>query len=213
MGSGRWRKPRLVSSTRPADSSNHSQGGGLRPLILFLRGYSMEITSQTAHSFQLSAFRDHCRIPWTDDNSALQRSLDAGVSMWEKVTNWYTRATTIEIAILPGMQVPFGPAAAISSVTKYKDGVSQGAVTSDWYLANVWGSREWRLTASGSWDTRCEYRASMTVAGSVTPDVKVGVFDLGNHLYRDREGVSPLSLNSVPLSLRTLIQNHQLGGM
>lgn len=173
----------------------------------------MEITSQTAHSFQLSAFRDHCRIPWTDDNAALQRSLDAGVSMWEKATNWYTRATTIEIAILPGMQIPFGPAAAISSVTKFTDGVSQGAVTTDWYLANVWGSTEWRLTASGSWDIRSEYRASMTVAGSVPPDVKVAVFDLGNHLFTDREGVSPLTLNDVPLSLRTLIQNYQLGGL
>ena len=58
----------------------------------------MKITSQSAHNFQLSAFRDHCRIPWTDDNSALQRSLDAGVSMWEKATNWYLRATTVEIA-------------------------------------------------------------------------------------------------------------------
>ena len=146
-------------------------------------------------------------------DGSYKRSLDAGVSMWEKATNWYTRATTIEIAILPGMQIPFGPAAAISSVTKFTDGVSQGAVTTDWYLANVWGSTEWRLTASGSWDIRSEYRASMTVAGSVPPDVKVAVFDLGNHLFTDREGVSPLTLNDVPLSLRTLIQNYQLGGL
>jgi hypothetical protein len=112
------------------------------------------------------------------------------------------------------MQVPFGPAAAISSVTKFKDGVSQGAVTSDWYLANVWGSRELRLTASGSWDTRCEYRASMTVAGSVPPDVKVAVFDLGNHLFTDREGsVTGTIVSEIPLSLRTLIQNYQLGGL
>ena len=174
----------------------------------------MKITSQSAHNFQLAAFRDHCRIPWSDDNSALQRSLDAGVTLWETITNWYTRATTVEIAItVPGMQIPFGPAATISSVTKYKDGVSQGAVTTDWYLANGWGAAAFRLTASGSWDAHCEYRASMAVVGDVTPLVKCGVFDLGNHLYRDREGVSNFTMTSVPVSLQTIIQNHQLGGM
>jgi len=173
----------------------------------------MKITSQSAHNFQLAAFRDHCRIPWSDDNSALQRSLDAGVTLWETITNWYTRATTVEIAILPGMQVPFGPSPTISSVTKYRDGVSQGAVTTDWYLANVWGATEFRLTASGSWDARCEYRASMAVTGDVSPLVKCGVFDLGNHLFSDREGVSNFSMTDVPISLRTIIQNHQLGGL
>ena len=173
----------------------------------------MKITSQSAHNFQLSAFRDHCRIPWTDDNSALQRSLDAGVSMWEKATNRYLRATAIEIAILPGMQVPFGPSPTISSVTKYRDGVSEGAVTTDWYLANVWGATEFRLTASGTWDTRCEYRAAVAVTGDVSPLVKCAVFDLGNHLFSDREGVSNFAMTDVPISLRTIIQNHQLGGL
>ena len=173
----------------------------------------MKITSQSAHNFQLAAFRDHCRIPWSNDNSALQRSLDAGVTLWETITNWYTRATTVEIAILPGMQVPFGPDPTISSVTKYRDGVSEGAVTTDWYLANVWGATEFRLTASGSWSTQCEYRASMSVTGDVTPLVKCGVFDLGNHLFSDREGVSNFAMTDVPISLRTIIQNHQLGGL
>ena len=174
----------------------------------------MKITSQSAHNFQLAAFRDHCRIPWSDDNSALQRSLDAGVTLWETITNWYTRATTVEIAItVPGMQIPFGPAPTISSVTKYRDGVSEGAVTIDWYLANGWGAAAFRLTASGSWDAQCEYRASMSVTGDVTPLVKCAVFDLGNHLFSDREGVSNFAMTDVPISLRTIIQNHQLGGL
>jgi len=174
----------------------------------------MKITSQSAHNFQLAAFRDHCRIPWSDDNSALQRSLDAGVTLWETMTNWFTRATTVEIAItVPGMQIPFGPDSTISSVTKYKDGVSQGAVTSDWYLSNGWGAAAFRLTASGSWDAHCEYRASVSVVGDVTPLVKCGVFDLGNHLFSDREGVSNFAMTDVPISLRTIIQNHQLGGL
>jgi len=175
----------------------------------------MKITSQSAHNFQLAAFRDHCRIPWSDDNSALQRSLDAGVTLWETMTNWFTRATTVEIAItVPGMQIPFGPDSTISSVTKYKDGVSQGAVTSDWYLSNGWGAAAFRLTASGSWDAHCEYRASVSVVGDVTPLVKCGVFDLGNHLFTDREGsVTGTIVSEIPLSLRTIIQNHQLGGL
>jgi len=175
----------------------------------------MKITSQSAHNFQLAAFRDHCRIPWSDDNSALQRSLDAGVTLWETMTNWFTRATTVEIPItVPGMQIPFGPDSTISSVTKYKDGVSQGAVTSDWYLSNGWGAAAFRLTASGSWDAHCEYRASVSVVGDVTPLVKCGVFDLGNHLFTDREGsVTGTIVSEIPLSLRTIIQNHQLGGL
>ena len=175
----------------------------------------MKITSQSAHNFQLAAFRDHCRIPWSDDNSALQRSLDAGVTLWETMTNWYTRSTTVEIAItVPGMQIPFGPDSTISSVTKFKDGVSQGAVTSDWYLSNGWGAAAFRLTASGSWDAHCEYRASVSVVGDVTPLVKCGVFDLGNHLFTDREGsVTGTIVSEIPLSLRTIIQNHQLGGL
>ena len=59
----------------------------------------MDITAQTAHGFQLSEFRDHCRIPWTTDDPAIQRSLDGGVSMWETSTNWYLRATTITLPI------------------------------------------------------------------------------------------------------------------
>lgn len=173
----------------------------------------MEITAQTAHSFQLSEFRDHCRIPWTDDDPALQRSLDAGVTLWERSTNWFLRNTTVSIAVKPGMAVPFGPAPVLASMTKYEDGISLGAVSTEWFLANVWGGREFSLTSTGSWSPAYEYLASVTVAGDVRPDVKVAVFDLGNHMFTDREGVSPVTMHNIPLSLRTLIANYQLGGL
>lgn len=174
----------------------------------------MEITSQTAHSFQLSEFRDHCRVPWTDDDPALQRSLDGAVSLWERFTNWFLRATVVEIAITPGMIVPFGPSPALSTVTEYRWGVSEGLVSTEWYLKNVWGSRSFRLTDTGTWSPDYEYIASVTVAGEVSPAAKVAVFDLGNHLFTDREGtVTGVAISEVPLSLRTLIQNHQLGGL
>jgi hypothetical protein len=54
----------------------------------------------------------------------------------------------------------------------------------------------------------------MSVTGDVPADVKVAVFDLGNHLFTDREGsVTGTIVSEIPLSLRTLIQNYQLGGL
>jgi hypothetical protein len=42
----------------------------------------------------------------------------------------------------------------------------------------------------------------------------VAVFDLGNHMFTDREGtVTGTIISEVPLSLRTLIANYQLGGL
>ena len=111
------------------------------------------------------------------------------------------------------MAVPFGPAPVLASMTKYQDGVSLGTVNTEWFLANVWGGREFCLTSTGSWSSAYEYLASVTVAGDVRPDVKVAVFDLGNHMFTDREGVSPVTMHNIPLSLRTLIANYQLGGL
>jgi len=174
----------------------------------------MDITAQTAHAFQLSEFRDHCRIPWTDDNPALQRSLDGAVSLWESATNWYLRATTIELPIAPGMSVPFGPAPTITTVVRNQYGVLVDTVTDQWFLRRRWGARAFELAKSGAWSTGYEYIATMQVAGSVTPAVKAGVYDLGNHIFTDREGtVTGTIISEVPLSLRTIIANHQLGGL
>ena len=176
----------------------------------------MEITAQTAHGFQLSEFRDHCRIPssWSENDPSLQRSLDGAVSLWEVSTNWYLRATTIEIAILPGMSVPFGPSPTLTSVARNQYGVLVSTVTTEWYIKRRWGARAFGQTATGTWSPAYEYIATMQVPGSVTPAVKAGVFDLGHHLFQDRrgviEGVTPAD---VPLSLRTILTNHQLGGL
>ena len=175
----------------------------------------MDITAQTAHGFQLSEFRDHCRIPWTTDDPAIQRSLDGGVSMWETSTNWYLRATTITLPITPEMTVPFGPAPTITSVAKNQYGALVSTVTdrvvhqSTLGRSSVWADSDGYMVSSAY-----EYIATMQVAGSVTPAVKSAVFDLGYHLWRDREGsVVGAMVSEIPLSLRTIISNHQLGGL
>mgnify|MGYP003632205473 FL=1 len=174
----------------------------------------MDITAQTAHGFQLSEFRDHCRIPWTTDDPAIQRSLDGGVSMWETSTNWYLRATTITLPITPEMTVPFGPAPTITSVVKNQYGALVSTVTDQWFINRRWGARAFGQTATGTFSSAYEYIATMQVAGSVTPAVKSAVFDLGYHLWRDREGsIVGAMVAEIPLSLRTIIANHQLGGL
>ena len=174
----------------------------------------MDITAQTAHGFQLSEFRDHCRIPWTTDDPAIQRSLDGGVSMWETSTNWYLRATTITMPITPGLTVPIGPDPTITSVAKNQYGALVATVTAEWYVNRRYGARAFEQSATGTWSPAFEYIATMQIAGSVTPAAKAAVFQLGYNLWQDRRGsVVGAMVAEIPHSLRTIISNHQLGGL
>ena len=134
--------------------------------------------------------------------------------MWETSTNWYLRATTITLPITPGLTVPIGPEPTITSVAKNQYGALVSTVTAEWYVNRRNGVRSFDLSSTGTWSPGFEYIATMQVAGSVTPAIKAAVFDLGTTLWRDRQGsVVGTIVAEMPHSLRTIISNHQLGGL
>ena len=174
----------------------------------------MYIVSQTAHTLQLAEFRDHCRIPWTDDDPALQRSLDAAVRLWEASTNWYIRTTRVRFNAYAGLCIPGGPSLALTEVFKQIDGVDDTDVTSSWFLEHQYGG--WKLQAKRqptvSYNPHDTYRADVTYSGVVSDAVKMGIYDWAHLLFREREGmIVGTSVSKIPMTLQSIVQQFQRG--
>lgn len=174
----------------------------------------MQIIAQSAASVQLAEFRDHCRIPWTDDDPALQRSLDGAIQLWESATNYYVRQTDVRFDGYPGLCIPGRIDATLQQVYKMLDGAVVEDVTTDWYLRQGYGVAYVDIKSTGTWSAGHDYRVDVRYAGGISNAVKLAIFDIGNHLFRDRQGVvTGTIVSELPLSLRTIIANFQRGGL
>lgn len=174
----------------------------------------MQIIAQTDPVVQLAEFRDHCRIPWTDDDAALTRSLNGAIQLWESATNYYVRQTDVRFDCYPGLCIPGKNDATIVQVYKTKDGTDVEDVTTDWYVRRGWGVAYVDVKSTGSFSRGNDYRVDIRYTGGLTNAVKLAVFDIGNHLFRDRQGVvTGTIVSELPLSLRTIIANFQRGGI
>jgi len=176
----------------------------------------MQIISQADHTFQLSEFRDHCRIPWTDDDPALQRSLDGAVNLWETATGWWLRQTRIRFDAYAGMIIPGGPVPTLVEVYEQIDSVDETDVTASWYLRSRYGSYELttKRAANNRYNPSKQYRADVQFAGSLTNAVKLGVFDWGNLLFREREGfITGTTSSKMPMTLQSIVQSYQRAGI
>ena len=174
----------------------------------------LEIVTQTAHAYQLSEFRDHCRIPWTDDDPAIQRSLDAAVLSWERMTNHYVRATTIDCTLKPGDIIPFGPAPTLTSVTQVDlDTDAETTVTADWAIRRGWGASVMSLRSDGDWiPAEYEYRFRLATAGSSDAMIKAAVFGIGEHFFKNRGLVETGTIVvDIPYTVRAIVSNYQKG--
>jgi len=175
----------------------------------------LQITSQSAHAFQLAEFRDHVGIGYTDDDPALQRSLDTAVTFWEHTTQFYTRDTTFTLdwySMVSTVPVGGGTLALSSVVRLDPDGSTTETVTSDWFLTRTLGEQVVRLTDAGDFRNGHRYTGTFTVtAADVTADVKAAVFALGNHFFMNRSTVEEVSMYTVPFSVRAIIGMYQKG--
>lgn len=174
----------------------------------------MQIVSQSAHTLQLSEFRDHCRIPWTDDDAALTRSLNAAVRLWETATNWYIRTTRARFDAYANMCVPGGPSPTIVEVYEQTDGVDSTDVSSSWFLRQQYGVYKLQLDANPThaYSPHKQYRLDVQYAGTVTDDVKLGIYDWANVLFRDREGyIVGTTAAKMPMTLQQIVSSYQRG--
>ena len=173
----------------------------------------LEIVTQTAHAYQLSEFRDHCRIPWTDDDPAIQRSLDAAVLSWERMTNHYVRATTIDCTLKPGDIIPFGPAPTLTSVTQVDlDTDAETTVTADWAIRRGWGASVMTLRSDGDWiPGEYEYVFRLATAGSSDAMIKAAIFGIGEHFFQHRGVVDAGGYVEIPYTVRAIVSNYQKG--
>lgn len=175
----------------------------------------MQTISQTAHTLQLAEFRDHCRIPWTDDDPALQRSLDAAVLLWETTTNWYIRNTVIRFDAFANMCLPGGPDIELVEVYTVEDGSDVDDVTASWFIRKQYGAFKLVAMRSGAntYSPNMTYRADVRYLGSLPASVKFGIYDWAHVLFRDRTGVEHTAASKMPLSLQSIITIHQRGVM
>lgn len=173
----------------------------------------MQIVSQSAHTLQLAEFRDHCRIPWTDDDPALSRSLEAAVLLWETTTNWYIRQTVVRFDAYANLCLPGGPDPELVEVYEQEDGADVEDVTANWYIRRQYGTHKLtpRRSPAGSYSPSLQYRADIRYPGVVSAGVKLGIYDWGHVLFRDRTGVEHTAATKMPLSLQAIIVQHQRG--
>lgn len=172
-----------------------------------------DIVTQSAHAYQLSEFRDHCRIPWTDDDPALTRSLDAAVLAWERMTSHFTRATTIDMCLAPGQLIPFGPDPTLVSVTArdLEDDTTE-TVTSDWDIRRGWGASTVHLRPGSKWyPSTDEYTFRISTTGSSDAVMKSAIFGIGEHLFQHRGVVESAGFQDIPYTVRAIVSNYQKG--
>ncbi len=177
----------------------------------------LQITSQSAHGFQLSEFRDHVGIGYTDDDPALQRSLDTAVTYWEHATHHYTRDTTFTLDWYSTVQlVPAsGGTLTMSSVTSLApDGTTSATVTSSWFLNRSLGQHFVQLTDTGTFKQNYRYTGTFSLtADSIVPDVKAAIYGLGHHLFTYRSVAEEVAVHTVPFSVRAIIGLYQKGSL
>ena len=167
------------------------------------------ISSQSPHALQLSEFRDHVGIGYTDDDPALQRSLDSAVAFWEKSTQHYIRDTTCTLDwYATSKLVPIsGGSVAMSSVVRLAgDGTTETTVTSDWYLSRLAGSRSVMLKTGADFRSSERYTGTFTVTAAATdPTVKSGIYGIALHLFTNRAVAEEVAMQTVPYSVRAIV--------
>jgi uncharacterized phiE125 gp8 family phage protein len=177
----------------------------------------LQITTQSAHGLQLSEFRDHVGIGYTDDDPALQRALDAAVVFWERSTNHYIRDTTATVDWWSTTEpVPLGGGTvALSSVVRLDpDGSTTTTVTSDWYLTRTMGSFSVQLVQGGNFRNEERYTGTFTVtADAIDPTAKSAIYAIANHLFTYRSVGEEVAVQTVPFSVRAIVGMFSKGTM
>lgn len=175
-------------------------------------------TRSTARPFALADFRDYCGIDYTDDDAALQRSLDAAVFLWEKWTNYYLRDTVAELDLdyiynnrIPGAAIQQPDLLAVSAISREGN---QTDVTADWEVQRGPAGYVVSLKYSKSWDSHNRYQSLLgftMAASSIPPEVRSAVYGIGLHLFRNRAAADEVALQVVPYAIRSVIQQYQQG--
>ena len=178
----------------------------------------LQITTQGTAPFQLAEFRDHVGIGYTDDDPALQRSLDAAVLFWEKATRHYTRTTVFTLDwFSPSSLVPAGGGAlSMSQVVRHDpDGTTTETVTDDWMLTRSLGEHLVRLNSSGTCQYGNRYTGTFEVAVTeVDASVRAAVYGLGSHFFMNRDAVgAAATLQQIPFAVRALVGMYQRGSL
>ena len=176
------------------------------------------VTSQSAHPFQLSEFRDHVGVGYTDDDPALQRSLDAAVILWEKSTRWFTRTTAFTLDwYTPAATVHAGGGTlAMSAVSRLDpDGSTTETVTSDWFLTRGLGEDCVNLTSSGTFKNGHRYTGTFSITvSSVEDTVRAAVYGLGTHMFMNRDvQITGTIATTIPYAVRAIIGLYQRGSL
>ena len=176
------------------------------------------LTSQSAHPFQLSEFRDHVGIGYTDDDPALQRSLDTAVVFWEQSTRWFTRTTGFTLDwYTPSATVHAGGGVlAMSAVDRLDpDGSTIESVTADWYLTRGLGEERVQLTDSGTFRNGHRYTGTFSVTvSSVDDTVRAAVYGMASHMFTNRDVVAAnMSLTTIPYAVRAIVGLYQRGSL
>ena len=179
--------------------------------------FMLLIQTQSAHALQLSEFRDHVGIGYTDDDPALQRSLDAAVAFWEKSTRHFIRDTTVTIDwySTTAMIAIGGGTVALSAVSRLAlDGSTSTTVTSDWYLTRSLGGYAVQLVSGGDFRNNERYTGTFTItADTIDPTVKAAIYGIGNHLFTHRMVAEDVAVQTVPYAVRAIIGMFQRGFM
>lgn len=172
----------------------------------------------TARPFALADFRDYCGIDYTDDDAALQRSLDAAVGLWEKWTNYFVRDTTAELDLdfitnnrIPGAAVQAPVLNAVLATDR--EGTIEDK-TADWEVQRGPAGYVVSLKYGKAWDSENRYEAVLVFtqpATTIPAEVRSAIYGIGLHLFRNRAAADEVALQVVPYAIRSVIQQYQQG--
>lgn len=181
------------------------------------------ITAVSTEPVTLAEAKLHLRIDVMDDDTLITALITAAREFAEHYTGRALAPQTLEMALdeFTGdcIDLDMPPVASITSV-KYTDaaGVEQTVSSADYSLSAYGNSRRIDLGYGKTWPStqeipdavRIRYVTGYTTAPKA---VKSALLLLIGHLYENRQSVSTLNSNEVPMGARALLDTVKIWGV
>lgn len=178
------------------------------------------VTAPAASPLTLAEAKAQMRVEHTDDDTIIQRLIDAAVAFVD-VTGALGKAMITQtwaqwVGMVPGtVQLMLGPVQSVTAIKYYDtDGVLQTATLSDF---DVFGTptsttvspksgKSWPVAQNRPYAIRIEYVIGYGDAASDVPQtVRHALMMLVAHWYENREGTQERALSDVPYGFNELI--------
>lgn len=182
-------------------------------------------TAPTEEPVSIDEAKTHCRIENTEENGYVQGLIVAARQMVENYTNralitqtWKAYFDRFPIGYNP-VDLPKAPVQSVTSITYVdSDGDTQTLASSEYTVDTDSEPGRFYLAYNKTWPSVRNVAKAVTVtftagygdAEDVPDAIKQAMFLMIGHLYENREVLSPVKLEEVPMAFKALLSPYRI---